>query len=629
MQTHLPRTSRHILAVIASVLLGAALWTGQAALAQEANWTGLVEVMPAGGGAGQWTVGGRTFAADAATELRQDKGPLAVGVCAEVEYVGTVAPFQATKIASKSADNCAAPPTGTPSETPTATPSETPTPPALEREAYGTVTAMPAPGFVGNWIVGGVTYAAPAGTEFKQEAGPLLPGACVKVHYRDTTTPFTAREIETRVASDCDGGATPDPSATPAPTATPTDEVELYGRVDSLPAGLVGPWTIAGVAYNATAATEFDQEDGPFAVGVCVKLDARTSTAPATLEEVETERDYRCGGPGSGAPGGVAGEGELYGLLQSFPTGFIGTWNIAGMSFVVTTTTELDQDAGPFVVGNTVKVHFTTGAGGVNLAREIETKLANDSDGSDDDGNGAFEGAEGHAYGVIDSMPANQAGVWVISGIGYTATAATRFEQNDGALALGARVKVEYFLNAAGGRTADKIETTNNDGEVEAPGHARFFGFVRLMPANGLMGDWTVDDANFVAGPTARFKEEHGLLGLGAFVAVEYAVVNGVNQVHELETHVPPGAGPLAGIGTIDDKGGTLAAASTRATTWVVGGVSYAVTPATDLNDVQGALAVGSTAVVNSYPAGDGSRIATQIRGVTLGERVFLPAVVR
>ena len=69
--------------------------------------------------------------------------------------------------------------------------------------------------------------------------------------------------------------------------------------------------------------------------------------------------------------------------------------------------------------------------------------------------------------------------------------------------------------------------------------------------------------------------------------------------------------------------------ASTRATTWVVGGVSYAVTPATDLNDVQGALAVGSTAVVNSYPAGDGSRIATQIRGVTLGERVFLPAVVR
>lgn len=625
MQTLLPRTTRHILAIIASVLLGAALWTGQAALAQEANWTGLVEAMPAGGGAGQWAVGGRTFAADAATEFRQDKGPLAVGICAEVEYVGTAAPFQATKIASKSADNCAAPPTGTP----TGTPSETPTAPNLEREAYGTVSTMPALGFVGNWIVGGVSYAAPAGAEFKQEAGPLLPGACVKVHYSDTTTPFTAREIETRVTSDCDGGATPDPSTTPEPTATPTDEVELYGRVDSLPAGLTGTWTIGGTEYNANGTAEFDQEGGAFAVGVCVKLEARTNTVPATLEEVETERDYRCGGPGSGAPGGVAGEGELYGLLQSFPAGFIGTWNIAGMSFVVTTTTELKQEAGPFDVGDTVKVHFTTGADGVNLAREIETKFANDSGGSDDDGNGSFEGAEGHAYGVIDAMPGARVGVWVISGIGYTTTAATRFEESDGALALGTRVKVEYYLNAAGGRIADKIETTNDDGEVAAPGHARFFGFVRVMPANGLVGGWTVDDANFVAGPTARFKEEHGLLGLGAFVAVEYSVVNGVNQVHELETHVPPGAGPLVEFGRIDDKGGALAAASIGATTWVVGGVSYNVTAATDLNDVQGALVVGGTAVVNSYPAVDGSRIATQIRGVTLTARLFLPAVAR
>ena len=133
----------------------------------------------------------------------------------------------------------------------------------------------------------------------------------------------------------------------------------------------------------------------------------------------------------------------------------------------------------------------------------------------------------------------------------------------------------------------------------------------------------------FVAGATAQFKEEHGLLGVGAYVAVEYSVVNGVNQVHEIETHVPPGAGPLLDIGTIDDKGGTLAAAGVQATTWVIGGVSYTVIPATDLNDVQWALAVGSTAVVNSYLAADGSRVATQIRGITLSDHLFLPVVGR
>ena len=38
-----------------------------------------------------------------------------------------------------------------------------------------------------------------------------------------------------------------------------------------------------------------------------------------------------------------------------------------------------------------------------------------------------------------------------------------------------------------------------------------------------------------------------------------------------------------------------------------VGGVSYTVTPATDLNDIQGALVLGKTVLVNSYSAADAS----------------------
>ena len=50
---------------------------------------------------------------------------------------------------------------------------------------------------------------------------------------------------------------------------------------------------------------------------------------------------------------------------------------------------------------------------------------------------------------------------------------------------------------------------------------------------------------------------------------------------------------------------------------------------ATDLNDAWGALAVGSTVVVNSYPAGDNTLVATQIRSVTLTTNLYLPAVSR
>ena len=124
------RTMR-IAAITLAVVLAAAFWTGNRASAQEPNWIGRVTAMPASGLVGQWTVNGRTFVSSEATDYRQDKGPLAVGVCAEVEYVGAGEPYTATKIASKSDDNCTAgtsTPSATPSETPSATPSETPTP---------------------------------------------------------------------------------------------------------------------------------------------------------------------------------------------------------------------------------------------------------------------------------------------------------------------------------------------------------------------------------------------------------------------------------------------------------------------------------------------------------------------
>ena len=614
---------RIALVVLWSMIFFSLVWDQPIALASAVTKVGRIEAMPASGLIGTWVVEGISFNASTSTEFRQDKGAFAVSVCVEVEYVDSGSPFPMTKLASKNDNDCTTPaPSGTPSAT--ATPNTTPSAtPGSEQEAYGRVESRPSPGFIGLWSIHGVTYNVPASAEFKQENGPLVVGACTKVHYFTNTTPFTLREIATEVAAVCDGAPpTPGATGTPNATSTPIGEFEVYNHVDSLPAGLVGAWGIGGVAYTTSANTEFKQEDGAFSVGGCVKLHAANTTTPATIREIETEQEFRC------SSGGANAAGELFGLLQSFPTGLLGAWNIGGLTFVTDANTEFQQVGGAFAIGMTVKVHFVRDSNGINRAGEIETAFANDDNGNDDNGNGSFDGAEGHAYGLIDSFPPGHAGQWLISGIPYTATANTNFAQTDGSFAVGGKVKIEYFLDVNSYRIAQKIETTSDNGGATAPSRFMFFGFINQMPPQGFVGAWAIDQVAFVTDAHSQFKENNGLLALGAYVGVEYFSQAGHNQLYEIETHVPPGAGTNTTIGRLDDKGGTPITAHINAT-WVIDGVNYTITPATDLNDIQSALTIGKMVLVNSYTAADGKQVATQMRGITLSQSLYLPVMKR
>jgi hypothetical protein len=118
-------------------------------------------------------------------------------------------------------------------------------------------------------------------------------------------------------------------------------------------------------------------------------------------------------------------------------------------------------------------------------------------------------------------------------------------------------------------------ESTTENGGAPTPDHCMVFGFVDQMPSGGLVSRWVVDSVAYMAGAGAQ-------------------AVGGV-----------------------------------QATTWIVGGVSYSVIPATNFNDFFGSLDAGSTAVVNSYKAADGTLVATRIRGLTLTPLIFMPAVRR
>jgi hypothetical protein len=60
---------------------------------------------------------------------------------------------------------------------------------------------------------------------------------------------------------------------------------------------------------------------------------------------------------------------KIYGPIESRPEGKEGTWVIAGRSFTVTETTELDEDDGPLVVGVCAQVELK----GI-VVKEIESE---------------------------------------------------------------------------------------------------------------------------------------------------------------------------------------------------------------------------------------------------------------
>ncbi len=476
----------------------------------------------------------------------------------------------------------------------------------------GLVEAMPEGGRIGEWRIGGRTVVANAQTEFDETEGAISVGVCVKVEFVSQGSTM-AREIDSEPLTDCNGGGDDDDE----------DGAELYGIVQAMPAGAtVGAWTVSGVVYTVTAQTELKTEYGAFDIGRCVKIHLVAGSTD-TVREMETERGYKCAGGGNSnpPPAGVIGRGELYGELKSFPEGLVGIWEIGVLTFTATSSTEFKTANGPFTVGEIVKVEFYVMQDGTFLAREIKTAMANWG-GDDDDDHGSGR-EDGHAFGIIEQLPADGLiGAWTVGGVSYNVTEATELRAKGGTFAISETVKIEFRIDGSGTRTAKEVKLMFPQG---APGNAEatLVGFVDAMPATGYIGQWVVNGVEFSANAQSKFKEDHGALTVGAYVKVEYRLNNGVRVIHELETAVPPGAGDDNFVGSVEQMDDSAVAAAVFAdSVWVIGGRTYVVTTATR---VDGALELADTAWVNSYVAADGTQVATTIQGVMLDNFVYLP----
>jgi Domain of unknown function (DUF5666) len=383
---------------------------------------GLLDSRP-GDKAGTWVIGGRAFVANAATELDTLEGPLNAGVCVKVRFFVNAGVMIADEIDSEPAGDCGVGPT--PSVTPTPVGTSGPT----VGELRGRISSRP-DGLLGIWVVAGRSFTATNATEFDTEEGPLNVGACVKVEF---TAGNIAREIDSEPNSDCAGQSIP-PSSTPAPGR---EDSKVFARIEAFPAApYIGLWRIGGVDYQANSRTEFEQKDGTFAIGACVKAEFRVENRVNLLEEIETEDGYKCQAEG-GASAPV--QFKAYGVLETYTTTLPAVWSISGISYTVPAATVIDAEHGPFAVGVFVEVKYVLNAG-QRVAVRKETHRA---PGSGED-----------RIGRLEVRPSDDWGTWRIDGVDYVGDPAIRVHVSDdspgrrsaAAVDAGQTVWVNYYV---------------------------------------------------------------------------------------------------------------------------------------------------------------------------------------
>lgn len=337
---------------VATLILGFSL--GNAAFASHDNefeFTGVIESLPnAAGFVGDWRVAGRTVHVTGSTRIEQSDGRVAVGATVKVE--GTTradSSFDAVEIEVKQGASGG----GSGDDGDSAQPT-----------FKGTIEILStAPGFIGDWLIGGRTIHVSAATRIETEFGPVAVGAFVEVYGTVRADgSMDAAKIETK--SNVAGGDGRD---------------ELKGVIEALPGtGLIGDWRISARTVHVGADTIINQEHGAAAVGASVEVHG-TRRADGSIDATRIEVKPSSGG--SGGSGGSNGEGQpanVKGAIQSLPdSSLIGDWTVAGRLVHVVSSTKLKSEHGAFAVGTRVKVKGIQMADGSIVATKVQVRDSN------------------------------------------------------------------------------------------------------------------------------------------------------------------------------------------------------------------------------------------------------------
>ena len=173
---------------------------------------------------------------------------------------------------------------------------------------------------------------------------------------------------------------------------------QLQGVVQSMPpSGLIGAWTINGITLTTDSHTQF-RGMAP-ADGSCVFVIYQPMNSQNLVLFMSTS--YWCGWPQ--IPGGIS---VTHGVIQSFPPGLIGAWQVSSNTYTTSASTHFEQAEGPFQVGACVQVRF--------VVTSSEALSISTDNGGDMCPTVEMTGVR-ELQGTLIDFPADLTGTWTVS----------------------------------------------------------------------------------------------------------------------------------------------------------------------------------------------------------------------
>jgi uncharacterized protein (TIGR03437 family) len=517
---------------------------------------GVVTALPAGQTLlGEWTVNGNIkVLVNEQTRLIQERGQVALGAFVEIK-------------GSRSGEGVL-----------TASSIEVKFRPGLGLHVHfrGAIEELPsAPNRIGDWKVGGKIIHVTQVTRLSAGNGTFAVGA----------------EVEGEGLQMLDGsiGAV---VITLKSSNSPNPQTKFSGIVEKLPSteGRIGDWTVSGRIVHVTQATQLKQERAEVAVGSLVEVEGtRQSDGTFNATKIEVKLN----------PNNLPTAVRFKGTVETLPnsTGLIGEWKVSGRAVKVDDKTRIVPNVAAVKVGATVEIFgMKQGDGPVN-ALVIEVKDPNESDPN-----------YIRFFGKVQALPAaaNFVGEWKVDEKTVVVSAATKLNQERGAITVNAFVEVKGLKQADG-----KINATEIEVKAGAPtGFVRFLGVIETLPATKI-GDWVVSKRTIHVTDKTKINEERKPVAVGAFVHIEGNLrTDGSIDALEIEVKAHPATSQFVSfIGTIK----TLPTAANKVGDWNVSDRTVHVTAETKLNQERGQIAVGALVEVKGTLRTDGSVDATSI----------------
>jgi hypothetical protein len=226
--------------------------------------------------------------------------------------------------------------------------------------------------------------------------------------------------------------------------------------------------------------------------------------------------------------------------------------------------------------------------------------------------------------GAVQSMPASGLiGNWTIAGKALVADGSTKFDQEEGALGVGAIVEAKAAPQTDGSLLALKIEVVTGAGGSTGSGtpgsddnenEGDVTGPIVSLPAGGLIGTWNVGGKSVIVVSTTKIDQEHGAAVVGAIVEVNgMPDSTGAIVANEIEvkngtpgTVPPPSKVEITGLIEALPAGGLIG-------NWTVGGRTVIVGATTELDSENGPFVLGASVEAKGDLDTSGALVATKV----------------